>query len=186
VAVVDLQTFKTYLKVNRSADLPDDALLQGFLDAAVTLAGEMTGRQFETAGVASARTFYGTGSRILRVDDYTSLTSIADSESVAVTPSTYLPVNVRTGMPYDSIISTGRWSTSCDFPNYTVTASWGWTTFPAAVQQAVLILAKDIASNRDVTFGIASFAEYGIKAKENPQVRMLLMPYDRRVFLDGA
>lgn len=184
MSFTDIGLFRSYMQVSRGADIADDTLLQLGLDAAEALANEMTDRTFTVAtGTPTARTFTAPRGDLLFVDDFVSLTSVTDA-SGTIDPTLYQPAATTPGHAYSAIRRNGYWTAYCpsDWPNVTVVADWGWTAIPAPVQQAVLILAKDIVANQQVSFGIAAFTEYaGVRAKENPQVAMLLAPYDLRV-----
>lgn len=179
MSYVDLDTFKKYIGVNRSADPPDDELLQGAIDAAEVWIESMCNRRFELnveADPATVRLFASTRSAVLPVDDFVELVSI-DDDGYALDPTSYQADTAE-------IRRAGGWSSTCGMRTVSVTAKWGWGTIPAAVQQACLILARDILQNRQIPFGLAGVTEFaGVRARENPQVRMLLAPYDRRVLV---
>lgn len=183
VAVDDL---KAYLKVNRGADVPDDNMITAARDAAEGWINVWTGRQFVIATGPSTRSFPASGTDMLQIDDATSITAITYNGQT-VDPAGYQlePFNTvgLSGVvePYNQIRRYfGWWDTfNQGQAIITVTATWGWLAIPAQVVEGCKILAKDILANRDVTFGIAAFADYGVKARENPQVVNLLRPFRR-------
>jgi hypothetical protein len=182
MSFVDLPTFKRYMSVNRGTDLADDTVLQLALDSAEILISEMTGRTIVlTDNLSATRYFPARGVAVIDIDDAVTITAVTDT-SVLVDPLDYQLYRSRTDVPYTQIIRPGSWADTLLQSTVGVTGVWGWASIPAPIKQACLILAKDIASNQNVSFGIAAFTDYGMRAKDNPQVEMLLAPYDRRLW----
>ena len=62
-----------------------------------------------------------------------------------------------------------------------ITATWGWAAIPARIEQAALIVAKEIITNRDeVKLGLVGFSDVGgVTARTNPIVRDTIAAYKR-------
>lgn len=184
MSLVDLDTFKSYLKVNRGANPADDDTLQAALDAADSGINEALERHIAVADtVATARVYAPTRSPFLFIDDCVEVTSIVDDTYTLATSDYQLePLNNRGRSgeyrPYSEIRRQGGWFDSGGWATVTVTAKWGWAQIPAGVTEGAKILAKDILANRDVNFGIAALTEYaGVRARSNPQVWDRIQPY---------
>lgn len=174
---VDLDAeFKPFMSVTRGVDTSDDTLLRWALEAAEATINDTWRRNYTVAsGTPTALTFAARGGQWLFVDDFVSLTSVATT-SGTVDSTYYTAARPRTrGGSYDAIMHRYSWPDTCGFPDITVTADWGWTAIPKTVKYACMVLAKDVAANQQVSFGIAAFTEYaGVRAKANPQLEILL------------
>jgi hypothetical protein len=143
-------------------------------------------RQFVLASSASARLFYGNGTEILRIDDCTSVTGITNN-LVTVDAATWQlePLNALSESgepcPYEQIRRPWvYWYTFLPKATISVTATWGWPAIPDAIQQACLILAKDIWQMRDVRAGVLGFDGYGaVRVRQNSTVAELINDYRR-------
>jgi hypothetical protein len=166
MAIVNLSEFKTYLGTER---VGDDNFLQSGLTAAIRGAGKATSRELvlvTESTVASAR-LYVPSDDVVRFHDAASVTSISNN-GTAVSASVYQlePVNGLSWSgeyrPYEQarMIAGGCFYRYGQKATVTVTAKWGWSAIPDEVKSAVLILAKDVVKNKDVSFGIAAFTEY--------------------------
>ena len=184
--IVTLATFKDYAR--NELGTADDSAIQAALDAAHYSAYDYVGRQFETAGAATARRFVPTGTAVLRIHDCTSISSV-------VVNGATLAASAYQAEPVDNLDRLGRtrpfeqlrllsdvWINSAQDgeATVTVTATWGWAAAPAAAVEAVKILAKDILHQRDNRSGVAGFSEFGaVRVRQNPYVAMLLDPLRR-------
>jgi hypothetical protein len=186
VSYVLAPDFKNYLKVSRPADIDDDNLIQAALDAAEGWINTFTGRQFAIAGASTTRSYPASGTELLDIDDASTVTAVTYN-GVTVDPSGYQlePFNTI-GLygvvePYNSIRRYfGWWDTFNQGQAIVgVTGTFGWVAVPPAVVEACKIQAKDILSHRDIAFGIAGFADYAMKVRQNPQVLGLLAPFRR-------
>lgn len=181
--VCSLAEFKEYLGTERSGT---DTWLQSVLDAAVRAAGTACARRFVTAsGSSSARVYVPEGD-IVRPHDCVSVTSITENGStVAASDYQLEPLNGITtagaSVPCSRIRKLGGWWYAYGREaTVTVTADWGWTSFPDEVKQAVLMLGRDLVAGKSTNFGIAGFTEYAaVRARENVQVAALLRDYRR-------
>lgn len=187
MALVTLAEFKKYVGITRGVDLADDDVVQSAIDAATTGINELLERDISIAGAASDRKYATKASPVLFIHDCTTVTKIDDNGvTLAATDYQLEPLNGvgRSGgyRPFSEVRRVTGWYDSCGWAYVTVTATWGWATIPEAIAVACNILAKDILSNRDVSFGIAAFTEYaGIRARANPQVWERIQPYSLRV-----
>lgn len=192
-----LAELKTRLRIS---DTADDTRLTEALAAASRGIEQVTGRQFNDAGTASARVFYPRDRCIAYVDDVHTTTGLIvktdegddgtyettwDASDYQVEPLNGI-VDGQTGWPYWKI----RAVESRYFPCRSrraplqVTARWGWAAVPAAIKEATLILAEDIFKLADTPFGAGGFGEFGrIRARENPHVLTRIAPYRRDAIL---
>lgn len=190
MALVDIETFKSYVNSATNVNPANEALLQAALDAAGVGVNEAIGRNIRPAAtVASDRRFVSRRGDLLFIDDCAEVTGILDDTYTLVADDYQLePVNGLSAAgeyrPYSEIRRRGGWYDSYGWASITVTARWGWETVPSPIVEAVKILGKDIAANRDVSFGIAAFTEYAaVRARANPQVWNLIQPYSLHVGL---
>lgn len=153
-------------------------------------------RQFNSAGSASARSFYATCSGYALVHDFHTTTGLViktDAGGDGTFETTWSSstdyelhpldgvVDQVTGWPYWKIVAVDRtFPTGTKRANLQVTANWGWSAVPAPVKEACLILAEDIYKTKDAPFGVGGYGEYGrIRARENPNVWLRISPYVR-------
>jgi len=192
-----LAALKERLSVDNNAH---DARLTTALLVASRGVDTFCGRQFNLAtGSATARKYRPDSHQLCIVDDFVSISSLAVDESNTGTFSTVwsatdyelYPLNGivdgEPGWPYWRIGATlqqGR-----RFPCYnraTVQAvcQWGWAAYPAAVPEATLIVAEEIASLKDAPFGVGGYGDFGvIKVRDNPFASRMLKKYQRNAVL---
>lgn len=183
--VVTLAEFESYIGTEVTANRP---WMQSVLDAGVAAAGTHCQRQFAFAtGSTSARVYVPEGD-LVHVHDCVSVSSISENGSVVASSEYQLePLNGITSagvsVPYRRVRRLGGWWYAYGRQaTVSVTADWGWpgTSFPDEIKQAVLMLARDVRSGRDASYGIAAMTEYAaIRARENVQVRGLLRDFRR-------
>ena len=117
----------------------------------------------------------------LTIDDCTTVTAVTQNGSTVTSYQT-MPRNQisRSGQvrPIESLLATGGyWYWYNDQPLIAVTATWGWSATPRAVDEAVKILAKDILQQRNNNSGVAGFSDFGaVGVRQNPYVTKLLTP----------
>lgn len=167
----------------------DDLLLQSALDAAEEMINEYCQRSFTVAAApATARQYTPTGpwEQVLRIHDCTTITSVVENgATVDASGYTLEPLNALgwsgQAKPYQQLRRyTGGWAWDFGKPTVTVTATWGWVATPDAVKTATLIIAKDIAQQRNTMAGVAGFGEFGaIRVRMNPIAVNLLTPLRR-------
>ena len=163
--------------------------IEAALDAAEDEFRHSTMRELVVAGdTGTARVFAATGSCLLRIPDCHEVDSIAVGGTTLETSMYQLePLNQLSWAgeyrPFDQVrhLSSGWTVTGVHGEaTITVTAKWGWQTIPPRVKTAVLVLAKDILSNRDVRFGLVAVTDAaGIGARTNPIVRSAIEQYKR-------
>jgi hypothetical protein len=160
------------------------------LDAAIMELNNGCARQFVVAGTPSARVYTPDSYSTVTIHDCTSVTSVVN-DGATITPTAWQlePLNglswAGESIPYTRIRLID--STTFDFGLYngkeatvTVTAAWGWPTIPSQIVSACYTIAKDIAANRDVRFGLVAVTEAaGISARTNPTVRTAIETYRR-------
>lgn len=186
----------TYVALNEFQDYgrnelagSDDLLLQSALDAAEEMINEYCQRSFAVASVtATARQYTPhTGiEQVLRIHDCIAVTSVVENgATVDSSGYTLEPLNALgwsgQAIPYQQLRRyTGAWAFDYGKPTVTVTARWGWAATPEAVRTATLIIAKDIAQQRNTMAGVAGFGEFGaVRVRMNPIAVNLLTPLRR-------
>jgi hypothetical protein len=157
----------------------DEAFASSALEAAYTLINRVTARVFDVAAAsATARVFEADRlrdcARSLLIDDCTEITSIVGAATE--TASNYRAIasgGNKFGLtwPYDTVRHLTRWVGEAQWGYFTVTAKWDWPATPIAIKEAERILAKDIASNRDVRNGLIDFGDGAVAGmRRNPFV----------------
>lgn len=191
-----IDQLKVRLGIN---DTFDDTILSGALDTASRAVEKICNRQFNDAGAVSARLYYPEDVVHVETDDFSTTTGLilkTDNAGTGAFDTTWAASDYQVE-PLDGIID-GQISAPFNritavagrlfiFPRIfwtvrrapiQVTARWGFAAVPAAVTQATLIMAEELAKLKDAPFGVAGFGEFGsIRVRENPKVKMLLKPY---------
>lgn len=203
MALGDSYGTRALLKTRFSiTDTTDDVAIDAALASATQGIEGVCGRQFNDAGVVSARVYYPDDLTVVTIDDFSTSTGLiyaqdfsnAGTYSTIVAAANYQlePLNGimdgSTGWPYNRIrmIQTWNplWYTSIGDPRTSiqVTARWGWTAVPSPVTEACLILAAEALKLKDAPFGVAGFGAMGgaVRVRENPKVMALLNRYVRQ------
>lgn len=165
-------------------------------------------RQFNDAGVASARVYSPINHHRCVVDDFWTTDGLiiqTDDDGDGMFETTWdtsefelRPLNGvrngRPGWPYWEIrprpftgANIRRFHYS-DIANVQVTARWGWQSVPENVKQAARMLCADTFSLKDNRLGIAGSDEFGtvIRVRDNLLARQKLSRYARgRLYLNG-
>lgn len=209
MSYADVAALKAYLRIP-AEDALDDGELQGSLDAATSTINHLCSRTFDVAPVApapaEARWFQpwydrGRGRWVLPIDDLMTSTDLvistwdttdADWSVTVPTAEVYLrPINApEEGKPWTSLVMPAgasfgsgfnRWVGDDDADFVKVTARWGWTTVPAGVVQATLLVASRFFRRRDSTFGIISSPDGSENSRllgtVDPDVQRMLKGY---------
>lgn len=181
MAYVTLDDFARYVG---SEIVADQAYLESCLAAAEEAVNDHCARSFDpVAAVASTRRYVperdGTVVYVHDIGTTTDLVVTDDGSTVTAVDYQLEPVTVAwsgRAEPYSTIRRlSGYWHCDGGEATVAVTARWGWASVPEAVQQATMILAKDLVHVRDNRFGVAAFGDYGvIRARDNPHVTQLL------------
>lgn len=177
-------------------DSAHDTELNAALTAASRSLEAFCNRQFNTDNTAVARVYYPTSPTMVSVDDFHTTTDLVvetDDNDDGTFETTWdsadyqlEPLNqLRHGesWPYWKL----RAVKSRDFPvnhraTVQVTAQWGWSSVPASVKEACLIMAAETYKLREAPFGVAGFGEFGaVRVRDNPKAASLLTPYRQRV-----
>lgn len=171
-------------------DAVDDAEIAFAITAASRSIDQYTNRQFGLLTASEGRVYTAWRDGLLRkyvveIDDLMSpaVTGAVITGADTITDFSLRPANADlNGRPYTRIVinSGGRG----DLDGITVTAKFGWTTVPTAIQQATLLQAARFFKRKDAPFGIAGSPELGsevrLLAKVDPDVAVALGPYRRR------
>lgn len=187
--LVTLDELKTYLKEPTTSDRHDETL-QFALDAATAKIQDYTDRLFikdDTSGTpsASARTyraidpyrlyvrdFYDATGLIVKTD--TSANGTYDTTWTVTTDYVAGPFDQRDNWPYYTIEAVGGYTFPVSRrPTVQVTALYGWTAIPDAVEQTCLELAADLWKRRDSAFGIVGVDDFGPIRVGNSDDRLL-------------
>lgn len=183
---------KAYLRID---DTLDDAQVGLAIAAASRAVDRHCNRQFGLLDAPAARTYTarydrGRGRWILPIDDLMTTTGLAvqtvtDTITDTITDWSLQPGNAAAdARPWTRLVVTDAPFPTADENGVTVTARWGWTTVPPAVQQATLLQASRLLKRRDAPFGIAGSPELGselrLLAKVDPDVAVTLAAYQRR------
>ena len=163
----------------------DDALISQALLAAEQAIDNECHRRFQTAQASTVRSYPGTGSDLLFVDDFTTITQI-DENSVTLTAGDDYqlePVNQLSAagesIPYDCVRRLGKsWYRDGLKAVIDVTGTPGWLAIPPQVVEACKIVTKDVLTNRNVHHGVVAVTDVaGIAARENRTVQTMIKHY---------
>jgi Phage gp6-like head-tail connector protein len=201
VALLDSYATVSELKARLGVtDSNDDVAITSALAAASRDIEGACGRQFNDAGVATARVYYPDSLTTVVVDDFSTTAGLivaldysnAGTYSTTITSTNYQlePLNGvvdgTPGWPYYKIRAIQTWYplwyTSIGDPRTSIqiTAQWGWAAVPDPVMQACLVLAEEIFKLKDAPYGIAGFSNYGaVRVRANPKVYELLQRFIR-------
>ena len=178
---------RSYLRITDSAD---DTFIAMWVTAVSRNVDLFCERQFGQVAAPESRTYTPTWDRhlcahVLEVDDVQDVTALAvtDADGATITGFTYDPPNaVLKGKPYERLIF-GSDATTLAAGDLRVSAKWGWSAVPAAVQLGVLLQGARLAARRDSPFGISgSPSEQGeirLLAQLDPDFRTSLRPVKR-------
>ncbi|MFC0628545.1 phage gp6-like head-tail connector protein [Kribbella deserti] len=170
-------------------DTVDDAQIALAITAASRAVDRHCNRQFGLVAAPEERTYTAYWSSDLRkyvvyVDDFMTTTGlvITDDEGTAITDYTLKRTNAdKDGVPWTHIVLNS--GGNCRGDGITVTARYGWTTVPVAVQQATVLQAMRLFKRRGAPFGVAGSPELGselrLLSKVDPDVAVVLGPYLR-------
>lgn len=188
--------------ITDAAFTTEDTRLTAALAVASRGIEKLCGRQFNTAGSASARVFEPFSYHLVKVDDLSTTTGLViktdtagdGTYSTTITSSQYQlrPLNGvvdgETGWPWYEIEAVNGfcWPTWWDIAPVQVTANWGWTAVPTPVKEAALILAEEIYRLKELPFGVGGYGQFGIiRARANPMVMSRIGPYVRDPIMVG-
>lgn len=199
MALGDSYATKAQLKARLGiTDTNDDVAIDSALATSTRAIEGVAGRQFNDAGVASARIYYPDDLVTITTHDFSTLSSLAVDFSNSGTYSSVIAsgnyqleplngvVDGTPGFPFYRIRAIQTWLpmwwTSIGYPRASVqvTAQWGWAAVPTPVIEACLMLAEDQFKRKDAPWGIAGTGTYGlVRVREDPKVMALLNRYMR-------
>lgn len=207
---VTLVELKGYLSVG---DTVDDTVLTSSLAAASAGINDVCGRQFNDAGVASARLFRPRDHEVCWVDDFSTTVGLVvrtDLDADGVFEQTWTAADYELhplngvvsgvpGWPFEKLVAvaftyyfpSGRrdylgsgFGSIRRAASVQVTARWGWAAVPEAIKTACKITASELSKLKDAPFGVAGFDQYGaVRVRTNPIVMRTLGPYMREPYL---
>jgi len=177
--------------IGEQTETHDDAYERA-IEAASRQIDEFRGDQFWAETAPSPRIFRADHPDLLWTGDYADTTGMVvatDDDCDGVYETTWAadewqpePLRRLNGRPFHRIVAVG----SKQFPlsyaraSVRVTARWGWSAVPEAVEQACQILAIDHFKSKDLTGGVAGFSDLGAIRVPGfaPQARALLAQYE--------
>lgn len=185
------QELKSYMGLEGTSD---DPLVDDAISSASREMERHCHRQFNDAGVASARRYFATRCDEIAVDDFWTDTGFVLEIDVngdgtwTVVPATEYQLTpldrMRDGAPwvYWKIEMVG----STQLPvrrraSVRVTARWGWEAVPADVKQAARMLASDTFQVKDARMGVAGSDQFGtiVRVRSNSLVEAKLKHFIR-------
>jgi hypothetical protein len=181
--LVSYTDFDLYL---RSTTVNDAPLKREALDAAHTATWNALGRRVTVAGAATARVFRpACGSRVLFLDDFTTLTSLVENGVTLVVNTDFVlePLNNLSAsgetVPYDRARRRStNWFTDDVVATVTVTAAWGWAAVPPQVVEMCKLVGKAYIEGRDFALGVVALTEGGaFGARETKLVKDAIKDY---------
>jgi len=175
------------------SDTTHDAVLEREIEAASRAIDEYCGRFFYAITPAEAHYYSAEEAYILKVDDIYSTTGMtvkADyngdgtfETTFASTDYNVYPYSPPNGKPYTKleIPPSGSYTFPLGPKGIEVTALFGWSSVPSAVNQACVMLAQRLHKRNQTILGQAAASAVGTISlkipKIDPDVQMLLMPY---------
>ncbi len=189
---------KMYAKIT---DSDDDTSIANVVVAISRNIERFTGRQYNDAGSATARTYAATNSHHVEVDDFSTVNGLvvetdtgldgAYATAIASTSYTLFPLNGvvegQTGWPYRKITlhTAGTFTVSEGRPLVQVTARWGWSAVPADIKQAALIQGARIFGRRESVHGVLGAGDFVVRVSNrlDPDVEEMLRHYKFRALV---
>lgn len=186
---ITVEQLRNYVTI---ADANDDAELTVAISAASRAIDLHTNRQFGLVGAPELREYEAffdrhIGRWVIKVDDFMTVTGlvIEVTSGQQITEFTLNPLNAsQESIPWEQIVVN---KDSLVFPQpdepVMVTANWGWTDVPTAIEQAVLLQASRIFARRTSPWGIAGSPDIGSEVRLlerlDPDVAVALGPFIR-------
>lgn len=184
-------------------DSEDDTELTLAVSSASAWVTTYCERDFNQAGSASARIFYGSHVGVVHVDDISTTDGLivkSDGGDDGTFESTWTssdyqlePLNGMrsglTGWPYTAIRFV---EASYVWPRgrragFQITANWGWPAVPTPIKKATLVMAARLYKRRyspeGVLGGFDSFGPVRVGSRLDPDVAQLLAPYRKHAVL---
>ena len=169
MTIISVKQLKEFTK---SQTTYDEWLYDEAIGAAEAFMADRTDREWVLvtgATTATARYYRPvSGSDILWVHDAASITSVVENGTTLTAGTDYVaePLNnLSPGgawRPTDRLIRCGQaWYSDGPKTTVTVTAEWGWSTFPSGLVLALYVAAKAYLEARDVSLGLVAITEQG-------------------------
>lgn len=184
-----------HLSLSSQDQSRDDALLQRAVNVASAQIARKCGRRFDTV-TAAARTYGPDGSRVLGVDDISTLSGLivktdpgADGTfETTLTIGTDFIVRPANAIAQDEPVTSLELVTGCWPVSWTgrdtvqVTAAWGWPSVPDDIVEATLLQAARLYKRKNTPDGIAGAGDFGPVrvSRFDPDVEELVAPFVRR------
>jgi len=183
----------------RIGDSVDDVQLGLALDTASRAIDQAASRQFGLVASPAARYYTARwdarlGQWYADIDDLMTVTGLVvafdetEDQTYAGTITAYhlQPVNAAAdGRPWTQLYvrATSSVQPTCLRDGLKVTARWGWSAIPPAIEQACLLQASRLLARRDSPFGVAGSPEVGsevrLLARLDADVAVAVRPYRR-------
>jgi len=195
---ITVAELKPFINITNPADTADDTVLAPAVTAASRSIDKFCNRQFGKVAAAEERLYTAFWDRrrcrwVVAIDDLMTTTNfvaeIQDEDGVTVGIIDEYTLEPRNGAavsrPWTELVVK---PTSATMPTgardeVAVTAIWGWTSVPVAVQQATYLQASRLFARRRSPFGVAGSPDMGselrLLAKLDPDVAVSLGPYVR-------
>jgi hypothetical protein len=176
----------------------DDAEIAWAITTASRAIDEACGRQFGLVALVEQRRYTprwssARGRWVVSVDDFQTVTGLLvhlvdhDDEDVQDLVSgtvRKLPFNATAeGRPWEKLVLPADLAMFGDEGEVAVTARWGWTTVPVAIEQATALQAARFLARRSAPFGVAGSPDTGsemrLLAKVDPDVKVSVGTYER-------
>lgn len=180
---------KTFTRVTSSAD---DAVLTLAITAASRAVDQFCNRQFGLVAEPEERSYTAEWDRrkvrwIIPIDDVMIVTGFTAEVEAGELTTSFRPANAAVvGRPYTSLSvdSDSSFSPCGTEDEVTVTARWGWSAVPDAIEQATLMQAARIFARRSSPFGVSGSPDTGpgelrLLARIDADVSVILQPYVR-------
>lgn len=180
---------KAYLKID---DADDDVQIALAISAASRAVDRCTNRQFGKTASLEERSYTARWDKdrcrwVVEIDDVMTVTGLEiSSDGTEIDTYALQPGNAEfEARPWTRIVVDPA---SAHHPDATedgvqVTATFGWSAVPVAVQQATLLQASRLFKRKDAPFGVAGSPDLGselrLLAKVDPDVEVVLGPYRR-------
>jgi hypothetical protein len=188
----------------RIGDTADDVQLGLAISASSRAIDQRCRRQFGAVAAVEARDYTARWSRsrggwLVPVDDFQTSTGLEvavdedgdGTHELEVTTHRLRPSNAASaGVPWTELLIPVLSGTVGPTPYgpgaVRVTALWGWTAIPPAIEQACLLQASRLLSRRDSPYGIAGSPDTGsemrLLSRLDPDVAVAVEPYRRRTW----
>ena len=151
---------RDYLNVQSTTGQYSDANLNRYIEVASNRLQRDTGRQFENQALVT-KTIPTDGSPLVAIPDARVITAIRDADDVVVDTDDYDTVYDSRDGTVITAVRLGRWAHYSGHQTIEVDGSFGYTTLPAELVFATIVLAAWYAKRPDAVFGSTIQTESG-------------------------